>query len=125
MQIEPRDNYRVDIMLPTRWYRQARYRVIRKITVGDVTIPAGFVTDGATVPIFLRWAFPPVGRYFPAAMAHDYLLVKGYSWKHSNAVFRQTLLHCNIPTWQRVLMGAATSVYGTFKELGKKLRNFG
>ncbi len=38
-----------------------------------VTVPAGFVTDGASVPRFGWVAIPPVGRYFPAALVHDWL----------------------------------------------------
>ncbi|MGB2135617.1 MAG: DUF1353 domain-containing protein [Flavobacteriales bacterium] len=122
MQINPTDNYPVEIILPNEWYHQARYRIRQPIQIGDVKIPEGFVTDGATVPLLFRWAFPPMGRYFPAAMAHDYLLSQGNDWATSNAVFRKVLKHCGIPTWQRVLMGWATSLYGTYKEFVKKLK---
>jgi hypothetical protein len=120
MDIIPRDNYRVEIILPSKWYRQARYRIMKEIRVDNTVIPVGFVTDGATVPLPFRWAFPPMGRYFPAAVVHDYLLVHGHTWKHSNATFRGVLKHCGIPTWQRVLMGWATSLYGTYKEFMKE-----
>lgn len=124
MLIKPTDNYKVEIILPGRWYRQSRYRMLRDLKVGDVNIPQGFVTDGATVPIFLRWAFPPVGRYFPAAVAHDYLLMNGVNWATANATFRNALKHCNIPAWQRVLMGAATSAYGTCKEFTQLIKRW-
>ena len=39
-----------------------------------ITVPAGFVTDGASVPRAL-WAFLPTwGSYSRAAVIHDYLL---------------------------------------------------
>jgi len=36
-------------------------------------IPAGFVTDGASVPRGLWNLFPPFGRYNKAALLHDWL----------------------------------------------------
>ena len=36
-------------------------------------IPAGFVTDGASVPRGLWNLFPPYGRYSKAALIHDFL----------------------------------------------------
>lgn len=42
---------------------------------GDTfTVPAGFVTDFATVPRFLHWLVLPYGAYTRAAVLHDYLL---------------------------------------------------
>ena len=38
-----------------------------------VTVPAGFVTDLASVPRGLWPLMPPSGRYAPAAIVHDYL----------------------------------------------------
>lgn len=36
-------------------------------------IPAGFITDGASVPRGLWNLFPPFGKYNKAALLHDYL----------------------------------------------------
>lgn len=47
-------------------YRDARGRVF--------VVPAGFVCDGASVPRFLWWLYPPFGEaYEPAAWLHDWL----------------------------------------------------
>src|SRR5438093_7156274 len=40
---------------------------------GRVKVPAGFVTDLASVPVFLTWIFPRYGKYTKAAILHDYL----------------------------------------------------
>jgi hypothetical protein len=38
------------------------------------TVPAGFVTDGASVPRAIWWLYPPLGgAYDEAAAIHDYL----------------------------------------------------
>ena len=44
-------------------------------TVADdrtFTVPAGFVTDFASVPRFLWWLYSPHGQYGKAAVVHDY-----------------------------------------------------
>jgi hypothetical protein len=41
------------------------------------TIPRGFVTDGASVPWFFQRLLPRQGRYFAAAVIHDYLYWSG------------------------------------------------
>lgn len=38
-----------------------------------ITVPKGFITDGASVPDILKPIYNPFGRYFPAAVIHDYL----------------------------------------------------
>jgi hypothetical protein len=40
---------------------------------GTITVPAGFTTDGASVPRVFWSIFQPFGEYFPAAVVHDYL----------------------------------------------------
>lgn len=41
-----------------------------------ITVPKGFITDGASVPDILKPIYNPFGRYFPAAVVHDYLYSK-------------------------------------------------
>jgi len=52
-------------------------RLINDVTVlingQPHVIPAGFVTDGASVPRGLWNLFPPFGRYNKAALLHDWL----------------------------------------------------
>jgi uncharacterized protein DUF1353 len=43
-------------------------------------VPAGFVTDFATVPRFLHWLWLPYGAYTRAAVLHDWLLVELAHW---------------------------------------------
>lgn len=39
----------------------------------DFRLPAGFVTDFATVPSALTWLIPTYGKYTKAAVVHDFL----------------------------------------------------
>jgi hypothetical protein len=38
-----------------------------------ITVPAGFVTDGASTPVAFWWLIPPFKRTKRAAVVHDYL----------------------------------------------------
>ena len=38
-----------------------------------LVIATGFVTDGSSVPWYLKWLLPSVGDFFLAAIVHDYL----------------------------------------------------
>jgi len=39
-----------------------------------IEIPAGYVTDGASLPWFARWLWSPWGRAGAAAILHDWIL---------------------------------------------------
>lgn len=43
---------------------------------GDFVVPAGFVTDFASVPAMVNWLIPSYGQYTLAAIVHDDLCVK-------------------------------------------------
>jgi hypothetical protein len=48
------------------------------MTDGDViTAPAGYRTDGASIPRRLQDIFPPFGAWVEAAIIHDYLCTRG------------------------------------------------
>ena len=43
--------------------------------IREITVPAGMLTDLASVPWFARWLVGRVGRHLEAAIVHDYLYV--------------------------------------------------
>ncbi|WP_052354088.1 DUF1353 domain-containing protein [Flectobacillus major] len=46
-----------------------------------ILVPAGYVTDFASVPMLLWSFFPPIGKYNRAALVHDYLYDLQYKQK--------------------------------------------
>lgn len=60
-----RDNYR--LTTPFKFYVGKREDQLWAY------LPAGFLSDGATVPRMLYWIVPPWGRHGEAAMVHDHL----------------------------------------------------
>lgn len=105
----------VDIILPTKWWKPTLYRIHHAITVGDVQVPARFVSDGASVPRIFWMVFPPIGLYFYAALVHDYLLKTGVSWRVANRHFRRALRNSRVPRWRQHTMVAAVCVWGVLK----------
>lgn len=105
----------VDILLPEKWWQRVRYRLKEDVEFMGYTLPAGFVSDGATVPRLLWFAFPPVDRYLLATFLHDWMLTKGAGWKASNKAFRRALDHLSIAAPRKFLMGSLTRGYGLIK----------
>lgn len=74
-----------DTELAIEGYTATTWRLTRPLiwtgTQGDTfTVPAGFVTDFATVPRFLHWIVLPYGAYTRAAVLHDWLLTELATW---------------------------------------------
>ena len=101
-------------------YGRMRYRLLEPLVVSSgwngaaigglsIEIPAGFVTDFASVSrFFWRW-FPPSGNHAPAAVVHDwfYRNTGGISRFLADALFRDIMAACGTPFWQRWCMWAA------------------
>lgn len=72
-------------------------------------IPAGYVTDFASVPAIVVWLIPRFGRYTPAAILHDYLITDGpreLAWNDVDGLFRRVMRELGVSTPRRWLMWA-------------------
>lgn len=54
-----------------------------------VDIPAGYLTDGASIPRALWWILPPLGKYSAATTVHDMLCNTYYVMEMINGVETQ------------------------------------
>jgi hypothetical protein len=118
-------------------------------TKGDTfTVPAGFVTDFATVPRFLVWKMLPYGPYTRAAVLHDWLLVELAAWmerhlgnvvvapidgsdddpqansRDCDGIFRRVMEDLGVPWMTRWQMWAAVRVGALFNSRRAYGRNF-
>jgi len=59
---------------PDLFLEAPQWRLLEDLTIAGHTIQAGFISDGLSIPWFLRSMFSPTGRGFRAAVLHDYLL---------------------------------------------------
>jgi hypothetical protein len=89
-----------------------------------ITVPAGFVTDLASVPRFLWVVFPPHGRYAKAAIVHDWLYSHGnVSRKQADLIFLEGMLVLGVPHWKARVLYFAVRLFGGahFKSLADKI----
>lgn len=49
----------------------------KRITL-EITIKAGFITDGGSIPCWYRWRLNPVGKFLIAFLVHDILYASEY-----------------------------------------------
>ena len=61
--------------------------------IGWLTVPAGFLTDGASIPRIFWSIFSPTGSYFEAALIHDYLYSNVSTWRIDRAMADKIFLY--------------------------------
>lgn len=134
--------FRVEEVAVSRGGRQCvrlidalEYHVGHAESVEVITVPAGFVTDFASIPRGLWNIFPPLGPWSRAAIIHDFLYAtKGtgrwapegqaptrwisapwdYKRDQADGIFREAMgvLEPPVPGWRRTLMYQAVRAFG-------------
>ena len=77
-----------------------------------VTVPRGFVTDAATIPMGLWPVFPPDGPWIRAAVIHDYLDRCDVPRWLCDAVVRHIMEVDRVAWWRRCLIFYAVRLFG-------------
>ena len=95
-------------------YWRTRDRIVIKIQV-----PAGFITDFASVPRVFRSIIPAWGRYGKAAVIHDYLYQETgiHHWmtrKLADELFLGAMLVSGTKPWKAKVMYRAVRLFGRF-----------
>jgi hypothetical protein len=88
-------------------------------------VPAGMLTDFASVPRPFVWFIPQYGTYTMAAILHDYLwsrlAAKGaLSWLDADAIFRRALGELGVAFLRRWIMWAAVRWTALWKPGGTR-----
>ena len=111
-----RDTVVVKFIPAKHWWERAKWELVEEYTSGngEVTVPIGFITDGASIPFIARMWFSPTGRYFGAAIVHDYILVTEHDWKKANNQFKQELNALGVSKWRKTLLLAAVRTWAWF-----------
>lgn len=95
--------------------------LVNAITWRGITVPAGTMSDGATVPRPLWWFLPPWGDpVTAAAIIHDFICERldlgfpvpgGKTRADCDGLFRQCLLDIGIPTWRAYACWVGVRIY--------------
>lgn len=112
-----RDGIHVKHIAPKHWWHRAKWELLQDYTSynGMVTATKGFVTDGASIAWILRWRFSPTGKYFGAAIIHDFVLVKEKNWVRANDEFEKEMKALNVAGFDRAVMVAAVKIWAKLK----------
>ncbi|MCL2874791.1 MAG: DUF1353 domain-containing protein [Betaproteobacteria bacterium] len=89
------------------------YHVGRFPSIVVISVPAGFITDLATIPRVLWSIFPPHGKYAKAAIIHDYLYnhaIRNKRW--ADDIFLEAMRVLKVPCFTRTLMYWAVRLFG-------------
>jgi len=82
---------------------------------GIITVPRGFLTDGASIPKVFHSIMGPFGDYFEAAVIHDFLyssLAEGYTRKEADTIFLEAMFNAGVPWYRRNLIYSAVRLGG-------------
>lgn len=81
-----------------------------------ITVPKGFLTDLASIPLPFRIFFPKDGDYTPAAVVHDYLYSEhnntGINREYADKIFNFIMKELGISTYKRKTMYRAVRLFG-------------
>jgi hypothetical protein len=86
-------------------------------SVGTIEVPAGFHTDGASIPRAFWSILGPHGAYFGAAIIHDYLYTQAgearylLDRKEADVIFREAMFNAGVGA-HRNIMYAAVRMFG-------------
>ena len=76
-------------------------------------VPAGFVTDFASIPRLFWRVLPPTGSYGKAAVIHDYLYRTGaFTRSICDGIFLEAMCELGVPGWKRRVMFRAVRLFG-------------
>ena len=115
------DHWRV--ITPFRYYLGSKY------SEQWVTVPAGYLTDGASVPQLLWNLIPPWGSYGQAAVVHDLLceylaiVVAGelvsITRERCDEIFYESMGVLGVPEWKRLAIYQGVSMYRKLARIEK------
>lgn len=104
----------VKVIVPKNSKDKVKYVLLDDLEFFGYTIPAGFCTDGATVPRLFWALLPPVHEYFPSAILHDYLLYIGKTSKDTDRIFRDSMIEFGVNKYRAKIMYFAVRAAAPF-----------
>jgi len=108
----------VEHIPPRWWWRRARWRLVDTLHIGASSAPAGFVSDGTSVPRLLLPLFSTTGRAMAAAIIHDYALSRldpTTSRASADHAFRAALAICGVAPWRADILYFTVRGWGVIK----------
>lgn len=103
----------IEVMPGGRHYKLIVDMIVFSHRIGVTVVPAGFVTDMASVPRGFWNLFPPTGPYAKAAVYHDYLYQLGsVSRADADLEFVEGMRALGVFWFTRMAMWLALRLFG-------------
>lgn len=101
--------------------RDYKYKINKDLVYKDVTVPKGYLTNGADIPRVL-WSIIPPNRsdILPAVIIHDYLFEQD-DLEKANKYFKEVLKILGVREFDIHFLYAGVSIYVKFIKLMRKL----
>jgi len=96
-------------------YRSFQYHIGSKYSLDSINIPAGFITDFASIPRIFRVILPQWGKYGKAAVVHDYLYQHHDTHntrKFADQIFHDAMIVSGTKMWKVKIMYWAVRLFG-------------
>ncbi|EBH4413765.1 DUF1353 domain-containing protein, partial [Salmonella enterica] len=78
-----------------------------------IEVPAGFITDLATIPRIFWILLPPDGKYAKAAIIHDWMYDNALrTKKEADLIFLDGMTVLDVLKWKRTIMYWAVRLFG-------------
>lgn len=89
------------------------WKLVKPYRFGAIEVPAGFITDGASVPRLFWSLFSPTGSYLGAAVVHDWLYkAKVTTRKEADSIFLAAMKAAGVGFVTRSLVYSAVRAGG-------------
>ncbi|MBR8464266.1 DUF1353 domain-containing protein [Campylobacter sp. faydin G-24] len=77
-----------------------KFELVQIYTYKDITIPAGYKTNGANIPRIFWSVLPPNSpEYLSAVIVHDYLCDKE-EYKKADEILKQMMIALEVTKWK-------------------------
>lgn len=91
-------------------------------SLGEILVPLGFITDGASIPQVFWSILSPFGDYFKAAVIHDFLyssMNDKFSRLQADLIFKEAMFNLGVPWYRREIIFRAVRAFGCSSFRGK------
>ncbi|EAA7874378.1 DUF1353 domain-containing protein [Salmonella enterica subsp. enterica serovar Weltevreden] len=78
-----------------------------------ISVPAGFITDFATIPRIFWTFMPPDGKYSKTAIIHNWIYDNALrTKKEADLILLDRMTVLGVPKWKRIVMHLAVRWFG-------------
>jgi len=110
-------NFKGELIGKNKWknLEEFNYHVGEYPSEKIITVPAGFITDFASVPRIFWAIISPIDKHGKAAVIHDYCYYHAmYDRKKSDLIFREALEVLEVAPWKVWCMYEAVRIGSIF-----------